>query len=248
MPDEGPPLRLDRHGHVAVVALDRPHRLNAFTAEGYAALAAVLSELDDDAACRAIVIQGAGRAFSSGVDLDALRAGEPEAFGAAFFPMIATLAALRTPLIAGVHGAAVGIGATLLLHCDVVVVAHDARIRFPFSALGTAPEAGSSVLLAKAVGAQRAAELLLTARWLDGDEAVRIGLAAHAVDASDVAATARAIAADIAALPQAAVAEAKRLLRLGASDAGHVSEVARAVERETEAGRRLSAELGRIGG
>ena len=109
-----------------------------------------------------------------------------EPFAREFLRLLDALIDCRTPIVAAVHGPAVGFGATLLLHCDVVVVAHDARLRFPFTQLGTAPEAGSSALLPAAIGAQRAAEILLTSRWVSGDEAAAIGLAAVAVPADEV--------------------------------------------------------------
>jgi len=221
---------------VGAVTLDRPKRLNAFTGEGYAELAAVLARLDTDDTVATITIQGAGRAFSSGVDLDALRGADMAAVAAAFRQLVHTLSTLETPLVAGVHGAAVGFGATLLLHCDIVVVARDARIRFPFTELGTVPEAGSSVLLARAVGAQRAAELVLTARWIDGDEAVALGLATEAVAADELPARLRTLAHSISRHPTPVLSETKRVMRSGLDEL-----VAAAVAREMEAGGRLTA-------
>jgi enoyl-CoA hydratase/carnithine racemase len=230
------------HGPVRVITLNRPQRLNAFTDTGYRALGLALREADESAGVRVVVLEGAGRAFSSGVDLDALRDGEPESFGREFGVLIDTLVGLGKPLLAAVNGPAVGFGATLLLHCDLVVVADDARLGFPFTRLGTAPEAGSSWLLPAAIGAQRAADLILTSRWVGGPEAVQLGLAARCVPAAELAPTVRALAAEIAAHPLQALIEAKRLLKASTPAA-----VSRATALESASGRALAAELGRLG-
>ena len=137
-------------GTVRTLTLNRPARLNAFTAASYQSLATLLVEADGDEKVHAVVLRGAGRAFSSGVDLDALRAhpDAPTELGQRFDELLDVLMTLRIPLLAAVTGPAVGFGATILLHCDLVLVADDARLRFPFTSLHTAPEAGSSMLLA----------------------------------------------------------------------------------------------------
>lgn len=226
-------LLIDDDGAVRTLTLHRPERLNAFTAEAYGALADAVLAADADDAVQVLVVTGAGRAFSSGVDLDAIRNGRSEDFAREFVRLVGGLIDCRKPVIAAVHGAAVGFGATMLLHCDVVVVAHDARLRFPFTQLGTAPEAGSSALLPAAVGAQRAAEILLTSRWVSGDEAVAIGLAAVAAPADEVLPRARAIATAITEQHQPAVIATKRLLRAAAAD------TRAAIAREFDAGRAL---------
>jgi enoyl-CoA hydratase/carnithine racemase len=220
-------------GAVRTLTLHRPERLNAFTAEAYGALADAVLAADADDAVQVIVITGAGRAFSSGVDLDAFRSGDSETFAREFVRLVDALIDCRKPVVAAVHGAAVGFGATMLLHCDIVVVAHDTRLRFPFTQLGTTPEAGSSALLPAVIGAQRAAEILLTSRWVSGDEAAAIGLAAVAVPADEVLGRARAIAGAITEQHQPAVLAAKRLLRASAAD------TRAAVARELDAGRAL---------
>jgi enoyl-CoA hydratase/carnithine racemase len=230
-------------GPVRTITLNRPRRLNAFTAESYRALAAALKDADREAAVGAVVLTGAGRAFSSGVDLDAL-AEEGQArldLAPTFNDLLETLMAFSKPLLAAVHGVAVGFGATILLHCDVVLVAEDTRIRFPFTSLGTAPEAGSSVLLPALIGPQRAADLLYTSRWVSGTEAVSLGLAAGCYAAGDVMGRARAAALLVAAQPGEAVAAAKRLIRSGRRDV-----VRAALARETGEARHLGEVLGPI--
>jgi enoyl-CoA hydratase/carnithine racemase len=161
------------------------------------------------------------------------------ALGESFSALIEVLVRLRKPLIGSVHGLAVGFGATVLLHCDVVLLAEGTRLRFPFTSLATTPEAGSTVLLAEAVGAQHAAELLYTARWIEADEAVSLGLAARCCEPQRLGDETRELAATIAAQPAPAVKAAKRLLRAGRADT-----VLAAVEREFDEARRLGELLG----
>ena len=235
------PVLVSDNGSVRTVTLNNPERLNAFAPAGFRALTTALDDAAADPTVSVVVIEGAGKAFSSGVDLRALS--EPGAdtadFGHAFAPLIVALVEFPKPLVAAVHGVAVGIGLTMLLFCDVVYVAEDARLRAPFTSLGTAPEAASSWMLAKVIGAQRASELLLTARWLSGVEAAEFGLAAAAVPADSVRARAREAAAQIAGNVGPAVLAAKRLLRQGWSE-----EARAAVAREDDAARELIRELG----
>jgi enoyl-CoA hydratase/carnithine racemase len=235
---------VDDDGAVRTLTLHRPSRLNAFTAESYQLLARLLDEADRDGHIRVVVLRGAGRAFSSGVDLDAMQpaSSSGQALRESFERVVDALLSLRKPLVAAVHGPAVGFGATILLHCDIVVVAEGARLRFPFTSLGTAPEAGSTVLLPALVGPQHAADLLYSARWLEAEEAVSIGLARTCCAVAELDAKVRALAASIAAHPAPAVMAAKRLVRAGRADA-----VKAAMERESAEARHLSEELGPLG-
>ena len=235
---------VDDDGAVRTLTLNRPSRLNAFTADSYGVLAEQLDLADRHEDVHVIVLRGAGRAFCSGVDLDVVNAGALEAtvLRQSFERLVDALTALTTPLIAAVHGPAVGIGATILLHCDVVLVADGTRLRFPFTSLRTTPEAGSSLLLPAAVGPQRAAELLYTARWVDAAEAVALGLASHRCPPDRLEDETKELAATIAAQPPAAVAAAKRLLRAGRADA-----VREAVRRELHEARHLAEVLGPLG-
>lgn len=240
----GQPVLIGNEGAVRTLTLNRPARLNAFTADSYRALAARLREADQDPEVRVVVLQGSGRAFSSGVDLDALSAapGAPAELGVAFDDVLGALVGFGKPLVAAVHGPAVGFGATALLHCDLVLVTDDARLRFPFTVLGTAPEAASSVLLPALVGPQRAAELLYTSRWMDAAEAVALGLALRSCPRDQLAAEVRDLAATVAERAPAAVASAKRLLR-----AGRAHEVRAAMGRERREAGLLRAALGPLG-
>ncbi|NMM83539.1 enoyl-CoA hydratase [Rhodococcus sp. SRB_17] len=235
------PVLVSDAGSVRTVTLNNPGRLNAFNPAGFRALTKALDDAAADSTVAVVVIEGAGKAFSSGVDLRALS--EPGAdtadFGLAFAPLIVALVEFPKPLIAAVHGAAVGIGLTMLLFCDVVYVAEDARLRAPFTSLGTAPEAASSWMLPKVIGAQRASELLLTARWVSGVEAAEIGIAVAAVPVDQLRARAQESAAQIAGNVGPAVLAAKRLLRQG-----WVEEARAAVQREDDAARELIRQLG----
>jgi enoyl-CoA hydratase/carnithine racemase len=201
-------------GAVRTVTLNRPHRLNAFTAATYRALADALAAAGTDVGVAVVVLLGAGRSFSSGVDLEALAAAEDAGdLRSEFDTLVCTLAGFPKPLLAAVQGSAVGFGMTLLLHADVVLAADDARFRPPFTALGTAPEAASSWLLPRLVGYQRAAELLFTSRWVSAAEAVDLHLVARRCPPDRLNSEVTAAAQEIAALPTAAVQAAKRLLR-----------------------------------
>ena len=181
-------------GAVAVITLNRPERKNAFTREQYDALGRHLDQLADRDDVRVVVITGAGGSFSSGQDLKEMAElaaaastrptdeNDSSGTGTGFTVLLDALQRFPKPLVAAVEGVAVGIGMTLLPYCDIVIVASSARMRVPFSELGVPPEAGSSALLADLVGWQRAAEILLTSRWVSADEAVDYGLALERTD------------------------------------------------------------------
>lgn len=192
---------------VAVITLNRPERKNAFDRRQYDDLAAHLDAVAADENLRVAVITGAGAAFSSGQDLKEMAelAGQAASGSATgnggttgFTVLLDALQRFPKPLVAAVNGVAVGIGMTILPYCDIVLVAESARLRVPFSELGVPPEAGSSVLFAELIGWQRAAELLLTSRWIDATEAVDIGLALRRCADAEVLVEATALAREIA--------------------------------------------------
>lgn len=227
-------------GGVRVITLNRPERLNAFTPTGYRELRIALQEADVESQVGVVVLEGGERAFSTGADLRFLREQDDiDAMKFEFDGLLKALVQLSKPLIAAAAGAVVGFGATLLLHCDVVLVASDARLRFPFVELGTAPEAGSSWLLPHTVGAQRAMELILSSRWVGAEEAVEMGLAARTVSPDDLRPSALNLAQQIVAAPSGAAVAAKALLR----NASRRS-VLEAVEREYTSAAELAATHG----
>src|SRR5579871_4258288 len=161
------------HAKVRVLTLDRPEKLNAFTPDGYRVLRGRLDDAAADGDVSVVVLTGAGRAFSSGVDLSIVsREGGASELGAEFDPLMERLATFPKPLLAAVNGIAVGFGATILLHCDVVVIDEAAELRMPFARLGTTAEAASSWLLQQRVGAQQAAWLVFSGSGMDATAAV----------------------------------------------------------------------------
>jgi enoyl-CoA hydratase/carnithine racemase len=204
------------------LVLDRPDKLNAFTATSYAALRHAVERATIDPDVRSIVITGNGRAFSAGADralLDGTASPEErQRAGAEFTAMLEAFVRCDKPVLAAVNGLAVGIGATILLHCDLVVVARSARLRFPFTALGVVPEAGSSALLPTRTRWADAMWAMLSSEWIDAEAAHAMGLAWRVVPDDDVTEEAQRAATTIAAHDPAAVMATKRLLVQGRSD------------------------------
>ena len=205
-------------GAVRTLQIDRGGRKNAFDQEQYHGLGDALSAAATDDAVHVVVVTGTGDAFSAGQDLAEmaqLAAGTATGPATGFPALLEALETFPKPLIAAVNGVAVGIGMTMLLHCDIVLVADTARMRVPFSELGVPPEAGSSVLFADAIGWQQAAELLFTSRWISAEEAAAMGLALRVVPAVELAGSTAELAASIAQQSTWAVQTAKRLLLEG---------------------------------
>ncbi|CAA2159281.1 2,3-dehydroadipyl-CoA hydratase [Methylobacterium brachiatum] len=213
---------------IRLVTIDRPERRNALDRATYAALAAAFDAAAADATLRAVVLTGAGGCFTAGNDLKDFQ--DVEAGGDS--PGLTFLKALRgcpKPVVAAVEGHAVGIGTTLLLHCDLAYAGDGARFRLPFTALGLSPEGASSYLLPLIAGTKRAAELLMLGEPFGAAEAVTAGLVNAAVPQGTALEIALARARSLAALPPASIAATKRALRRG-QDAS----VARALAEEAE--------------
>lgn len=192
------------------IVIDRPEKKNALDSATYTALTAALREADADDTVRAIVLSGAGGNFSSGNDLaDFLTAPSID-------PAVGLLRALvtcNTPLVAAVEGFAIGIGTTILLHCDLAVAATSATFALPFVPLGLTPEGGSSVLLPAIAGTKLANELLLLGDRFNADVAVRAGLLNRVVADGDAVPAAMDLAVRLAEQPKDALLAARRLLR-----------------------------------
>lgn len=207
---------VSREGGVATITLNRPKVLNAYNVQMGAELFGALHELDLDDAIRAIVVTGAGRAFCAGADLSA---GADTFAGAHTWEQVAEAEEkvrpwnMRTPVIAAIGGAAVGIGATLPLQWDIRIAADDARIGFVFTRRGIAPEAGSTWILPRLIGFAAASELLLTGRTITAREALRLGLVSQVVRREELLYAAQHIAREIARhTAPMSVAITKRLL------------------------------------
>lgn len=216
-------LHVADEGAVRTLTLDRPEARNAFDLSLYSGLADALDAAGSDDAVSVVVLTGAGPVFSAGQDLaemTALATGTaPEGAEHGFRSLLAAVERFDKPLLAAVNGPGVGIGFTLLLHCDLVWLADTARLRVPFSEMGVPPEAGSSALLPARMGRQQAALTLLTADWLSPDDAVARGIAVAVVPAADLASTVAAVAARIAAQPLPGLRAICGLVRAAEADA-----------------------------
>lgn len=200
-------------GAVRTVTFNRPGKKNALTQEMYAGLVEEMVTVAEDPKVRVLVFTGAGDSFTSGNDVgDFLRvqeiAGELPAFG-----FIEALPKFPKPLLAAVNGLAVGVGTTMLLHCDMVFASPDAVFSVPFARLGLCPEAGSSLLMPQLAGVQRASELLMLGEPFDVHRAQEVGLVNEIVPAAELSARVAERAADLAELPPAAIRATKALIR-----------------------------------
>jgi enoyl-CoA hydratase/carnithine racemase len=208
-----PNVRIERAGAVLCVTFDRLDKKNALNRAIYVAATEVLRQAGGDPSIGAVVFAGSSGVFTAGNDIaDFLEASAgPGEFPA--FTFIKALAACETPLVAAIEGIAVGIGATMMLHCDLVYVAPGTVFRLPFVDLGLVPEAASSLLLPRRVGMAKAAELLLLCESFDAEEAVRLGLANAVVPACELRGFAIERAGQLATKPRAAIAATRRLMR-----------------------------------
>lgn len=200
---------------ILTLSLNRPERKNALTLAMYSALAELITHADTDAQVRVIVLTGSDEFFTAGNDLlDFMN--EPDIHPQ--HPVVRFIDALRNckkPVVAVVRGHAIGIGTTLLLHCDLVYAADDARLQLPFVNLGLCPEYASSYLVPRLVGQQKAAELFLLGEVFSGAEAEAMGLVTKAVPWDELTEYAQAKIARLAQQPPTAVRRSKALLRAG---------------------------------
>jgi enoyl-CoA hydratase/carnithine racemase len=208
-------ILLDRHGAVERIQINRPAKRNAFTTAMYADMAAALAAAGADPTVRVIVLTGSGGFFSAGNDVQDFLQNPPAGEHSPVWAFLQALAAMEKPIVAAVEGPAVGIGTTLLLHCDIVLAANTARFQLPFVDLGLVPEAGSSVLLPALAGYHKAAELLLLGAPFDAEAAERIGLVSRVVLPAELIPAAMAVAEALSHKPPASLRLTKRLVRRG---------------------------------
>lgn len=213
------PIRTDLADGVLTVTIGRPEKKNALTTAMYASLADAFERAERDAAVRVLLIHGVGDAFTAGNDLTDFAANPPTDEASPVFRFLSALSTAEKPVVAAVHGAAVGIGTTLLLHCDLVYAAPDARLQLPFVNLGLCPEAASSLLLPLATSPARAAELLLLGEPFSGEQAHAWGLVNETVPEPDLFEHARGRARALAQKPPASVRLTKSFLRRAHADA-----------------------------
>ena len=203
---------------VATIEIARPEKKNALTRAMYIAMADALDAATADASVRAVLITGQPGIFTSGNDIDDFTQ-RPAGTESPAIVFMKALLACDKPVVAAVTGAAIGIGTTMLLHCDFVYVSDEARLAMPFVSLGLVPEFASSLLVPLLMGNARAAEKLLLGVPFTGADAVDCGIANAVLPAAEVAPHARRVAERFNALPPGAVRDTKRLLRRARSAA-----------------------------
>jgi len=206
-----------REGSIQILSFNRPEKMNALTREMYAGLANGLNEAAGDFGVRAVVITSEGDHFTAGNDIADFLANPPTNADSDVARFLGSLLELPKPLIAAVKGNAVGVGTTMLLHCDVVVAGPSAKFSMPFASLGLVPEAGSSYLFPLLVGYQRAAKIFMTGESFDAESALNMGLVASI--ASDPLREAMEIATHISEQPPQAMINTKALLKASKHDA-----------------------------
>jgi len=217
--------------------LNRPEKRNAITFAMYEALAGALRDAQADKAVNAVLLSGEGAGFCAGNDLNDFLSGPKFTSAHPAMVFLRTLATFGKPIIAAVHGQTIGIGVTILLHCDLVVAARTTQLSMPFVSLALVPEAGSSLLLPRLLGWQRAAELLFLGKPFDAANAHRLGLVNRVVEDKTLMDEARDLALTVAAQPSGALQATRRLVR---GDSGEL--LARIEEEAREFGARLESE------
>ena len=203
---------------VATIEIARPEKKNAITRAMYSQLAAAFDAAREDAAVRAVLLTGQPGIFTSGNDIEDF-VQRPSHEDPPSITFMKALIGCDKPVVAAVTGAAIGIGTTMLLHCDFVYVSDEARLAMPFVSLGLVPEFASSLIVPLLMGNARAAEKLLLGDPFTGADAVECGIANAVLPASEVVKHARRVAERFNALPPGAVRETKRLMRRGRSAA-----------------------------
>ncbi|WP_175939427.1 enoyl-CoA hydratase [Caballeronia sp. BCC1704] len=204
---------IERAQGVLSIVLNRAEKKNAITAAMYQEMADGLYEAENDPTVRAVLLRGNGGAFSAGNDLEDFLNDPPKGLDAPVFQFLRRLSGMPKPIVAAVSGVAVGIGTTMLLHCDIAYAAKNAKFSLPFVQLGLCPEAASSLLLPRIAGYQRAAEKLLLGEAFDVNEAISMGFVNGAIDAAELDAYAFERARRLAALPASSLKTTKALMK-----------------------------------
>ena len=207
-------LLVEREAGLLTLRLNRLDKKNALTRAMYGGMAEVLDQADRDGSVRAVLITGGETCFTSGNDVGDFIQAPPAGLNSEVFQFMRALFEFSKPVVAAVSGPAVGIGTTLLLHCDLVYVSREASLKMPFVNLGLCPEYGSSLILPRLLGHARAAELLLLGQGFTGEQAAAWGIANQALaDGAATLAKAREMALRFQQLAPSAVADSKRLMR-----------------------------------
>lgn len=211
-------VRVERSDGVLAITLNRPERRNAITVAMYGVLADAIAGAFEDGETRVITIRGEGVDFAAGNDLADFLEADPRGEDIPVWRLLRALAECQIPIVAAVHGNCVGIGTTMLLHCDLVIAAEDSRFSMPFVDLGLVPEAASSLLFPRLAGRRRAARYLLLAEPFGADEALTVGLASHVVPLSALDQMLTELTGKLLAKPREALRLTQALLRQGAQD------------------------------
>jgi enoyl-CoA hydratase/carnithine racemase len=211
-------VRVERNGGILAITLNRPERRNAITVAMYAALADAIESASDDSETRVITIRGEGQDFAAGNDLADFLEAAPRNDEIPVWRLLRGLAECEVPIVAAVHGNCVGIGTTMLLHCDLVIADDTARFSMPFVDLGLVPEAASSMLFPRLAGRRVAARYLLLAESFGAVEAAAIGLVSHRAATGQLDAKLQEVVSKLLAKPPEALRQTQRLLRHGARD------------------------------
>ena len=212
------PIKSSHAGGVLTLTISRPEKKNALTVAMYAALADAISDADNNKDIRVILITGSEDSFTAGNDLKDFLDNPPVDPSSPVFQFMHAIAGAQKPVVAAVNGLAIGIGTTMLLHCDLVYAVDTARFQLPFVNLGLVPELGSSLVLPALAGRARAAELLMFGDPFNTDTAKELGLINAVCSASDLLDTAQKAAEKLAAKPPAALRKTKALLNMGVED------------------------------
>jgi enoyl-CoA hydratase/carnithine racemase len=208
-------IHTDLQDGILTVKINRPEKKNALNTTMYGALADALHRADSDPAIRVVLLTGCADCFTSGNDIADFVNFPPTGPDSPVLRFLTALTLAVKPIVAAVSGSAVGVGTTLLLHCDMVYAADTATFQMPFVSLGLCPEAGSTLLLPQLMGHQRASELLLLGEAFSAVKAEQLGIVTAVVAAGELLLTARTKALQLAAQPAAAVRLTKSLLKRG---------------------------------
>ena len=206
-----------RIGQTQVIRFNRPEKMNAITRDMYAGLTSALNDAAGDIGVRTVVITSEGDHFTAGNDIKDFMANPPTEESSDVARFLASLLEFPKPLIAAVKGNAVGVGTTMLLHCDIVIASPNTSFSMPFTSLGLVPEAGSTKLFPELVGYQRAARIFMTGDPFTADEAKEMGLVETIT--SDPEKVAMEIAEQIGQQPPQAIINTKALMKAGKHDA-----------------------------
>ena len=212
-------IRVQTENAVMAVAFDRAEKKNAITAAMYAALADALAAAADDPAVRCVVVHGSDQVFTAGNDVQEFLSNPPHGEGSPVSRFLRGIAGFGKPLVAAVNGPAVGVGTTMLLHCDLVYAGESARFSTPFTQLALCPEAASSLLLPALAGYQRAAETLLLGEPFGALKARDMGLVNAVLPDEETIPHALAQAGKLARLPASSLRVTKRLMKQGQQEA-----------------------------